>query len=255
MKLPAIQFYPGDWRKDPGVQALSYEERGIWLELLFLMHESESPGKLLLGGNPYPMDRLARLLGLSPGYLEVIITSLITLGVASRCEQTGALMNRRMVRDREKAVKCSESGKKGGNPNFQKGKANPYYLNEKDKGQDNRKITPSSSSSSSSNTPLPPEPPASPSLGLEVETTPSPISPEQAEIGSWFNRRPTTPWSEKELKAWAKVPKPIDPDDWQALRWFYTQSGCGYLRRDIQTLLNNWSGEIDRAKNFQPDRK
>jgi hypothetical protein len=259
-KLPSIQFYPGDWRKDPGVQSLSFEERGIWLELLFLMHESESPGRLLLGGNPYPIDRLARLLGLSAGYLGVIITTLITLGVASRCEKTGALMNRRMVRDRGKQLKLSESGKKGGNPNFQKGKPNPYYNKGEDKGEDNQNISPSSSSSSS-NTPISPKPPASPSseeevLQLEAESPPRPsLTPEQLEVGSWFGRRPTTAWSEKELKAWAKVPKPIDPDDWQALRWFYTQSGCDYLRRDIVTLLNNWTGEIDRAKNFNPERK
>jgi hypothetical protein len=29
-KLPALQFYTGDWRKDPGVQALDHELKGIW---------------------------------------------------------------------------------------------------------------------------------------------------------------------------------------------------------------------------------
>ena len=28
MKLPAIQFYPGDWHKDQGVQALDLLQRG-----------------------------------------------------------------------------------------------------------------------------------------------------------------------------------------------------------------------------------
>jgi len=78
---------------------------------------------------------------------------------------------------------------------------------------------------------------------------------EQIEIGSWFNRRPTTHWSEKELKAWKSISKPIDPEDWIALRWFYTQSECPYLRKDLLTLLNNWTGEIDRAKNYNPDSK
>lgn len=153
-KLPAFQFYPGDWRKDPGVQSLSFEERGVWIELLCLMHESEEPGKLLAGGQPIPMDRLARLLGLSASYLEVIITSLITLNVAGRCEKTGALINRRMVRDREVSQVRSKSGVKGGNPNFVRGQPNPYYDNQKDNQlcnqKDNQKITPSSSSSSSS---------------------------------------------------------------------------------------------------------
>jgi hypothetical protein len=105
------------------------------------------------------------------------------------------------------------------------------------------------------NTPISPKPPAPPSLVLEVQESKPSLSPEQIEIGSWFNRRPTTPWSEKELKVWSKIPRPIDSEDWQALRWFYTQSGCQYLRRDILTLLNNWTGEIDRAKNYNPDQK
>ena len=73
MKLPSWQFYPGDWRKDPGVQALNYEERGIWFEVLLLMYESEERGKLLLNGNPMPMDRLARLLGLRLGLARVFL--------------------------------------------------------------------------------------------------------------------------------------------------------------------------------------
>jgi hypothetical protein len=40
-KLPALQWYPADWRKDPGVQALSLHDRMVWFEMLMLMHESE----------------------------------------------------------------------------------------------------------------------------------------------------------------------------------------------------------------------
>ena len=89
-KLPAIQFYPGDWRKDPGVQSLTYEERGIWLEILFMMHESERPGLLLLGGAPYPIERLARALRLDNLVMSKVISELVTLNVASIDEETGA---------------------------------------------------------------------------------------------------------------------------------------------------------------------
>ncbi|GAA3973832.1 hypothetical protein [Hymenobacter antarcticus] len=41
MKLPAIQFYPGDWHKDQGVQALDLAQRGAWFELLLMMHDSD----------------------------------------------------------------------------------------------------------------------------------------------------------------------------------------------------------------------
>lgn len=158
-KLPAFQFYPGDWRKDPGVQSLDYFERGVWVELLCLMHESDMPGRLMIGGAPYPEDRLARVLCLSMEVMGKVISNLITLGVASKCPETGALMCRRMVRDREISKIRGQSGKLGGNPNFQKGQPNPYYRgdNQKDNhndkqnvdNQDKQKITPSSSSSAS----------------------------------------------------------------------------------------------------------
>ena len=150
MKLPAFQFYPGDWRKDPGIQSLTFEERGIWVELLCLMHESESRGKLMIGGEPYPIERLARMFCLSPEVMGKVISTLITLGVASRCENTGALICRRMVRDEKLREVRAKAGHLGGNPSFKKGKANPYYKKDdkqKDNLPHNQKITPSSSSS------------------------------------------------------------------------------------------------------------
>ena len=91
-------------------------------------------------------------------------------------------------------------------------------------------------------------PPAPPSLELEAQQTIPILTPEQKKWRLGLVAGPTTAWSDKERKAWAKIAKPIEPDDWKAVRWFYTQSGCQYLRRDLLTLLNNWSGEIDRAK-------
>jgi hypothetical protein len=182
MKLPAFQFYPGDWRKDPAVQSLDYTERGIWVELLCLMHESNQPGKLMIGGQPYPEDRLARLLGLSPEVMSKVISTLITLGVASRCPETGALTCLRMIRDRETIKKRADCGKLGGNPNFQKGAANPYYSGDKQKdNQDHKqrhkqKITPSSSSSVSSSEDLGTAF-AARELALEIEPTDKPAKP------------------------------------------------------------------------------
>jgi hypothetical protein len=38
-KLPYIAFYPGDWRKDAGVQSLTLSARAFWFEILISMHE------------------------------------------------------------------------------------------------------------------------------------------------------------------------------------------------------------------------
>src|SRR5580698_9241899 len=98
-KLPAIQFYPGDWKKDLGIQALSYHDRGVWFEMLMLMHESERRGVLLLNGQAMTDDMLARVLGLDKQILTTTLTTLLTYGVTSREPETGAFCSRRMMRD------------------------------------------------------------------------------------------------------------------------------------------------------------
>lgn len=70
----------------------------------------------------------------------------------------------------------------------------------------------------------------------------------QKRIGSWFKRRESTKWSDKELKALRGVIKlGTPPEDIDLLEAWYN-SGDTYLRKDIITLLNNWGGEIDRAR-------
>jgi len=137
-KLPAIQFYPGDWRKDPGVQALSFHDRGVWFEIILLMHESDERGKLLLNGKPMPETALARLLGLDNQNLTTTLTTLLEFGVASRCEETGAIICRRMIRDENLRNIRKEAGKKGGNPVLVKQKSTTVVK---------QKSTPSSSTS------------------------------------------------------------------------------------------------------------
>ena len=115
-KLPAFQFYPGDWRKDPGVQSLTYHDRGIWFEILCLMHECERRGELLLNGKPMQADALARLLGVDVPTLTATIDTLLETGVASRDPSSGSLISRRMVRDEKLRQIRATSGTMGGNP-------------------------------------------------------------------------------------------------------------------------------------------
>ena len=187
MKRPSFQFYPADWRKDPGVQALSYHDRGVWFEIICLLHESEERGKLLLNGRPMPDDALARLLGLDKQKLNQTLSILIDFGVAQRCQETGALMNRRMVRDEALSKIRAESGKKGGNPVLlnQNHKQNPTT-------RLNQNPTPSSSSSTS--------------VEVDSHTGRAPISLEKAiaygqEIGcsdevvkNWYDTRSRDGW-------------------------------------------------------------
>lgn len=80
-------------------------------------------------------------------------------------------------------------------------------------------------------------------------------TPDQLRAEKLFHRRPTTPWAKAELTAWRASRAAIEgthADDWELLEWFYAQpQGKTYARRDLATLLNNWTGEIDRARSYQ----
>lgn len=104
--------------------------------------------------------------------------------------------------------------------------------------------------------PLSSSPPL-PGLGVEASQEPEPSkpwtpTPEQTTVGQYFNRRPTTRWTDKELRAWKSI-QPIDPADLELMTWYYTKSGHKFLRQDLQTLLNNWTGELDRALKAKKD--
>jgi len=113
-KLPSIQWYPGDWRKDPGVQSLDYESRGVWFEILMLMFESENRGELILNGVPMPDDALAQILGLTTFKIKQILNKLVAHGVASRNQTTGTLYCRRLLRDEDLRKVRASCGSLGG---------------------------------------------------------------------------------------------------------------------------------------------
>lgn len=67
-----------------------------------------------------------------------------------------------------------------------------------------------------------------------------------------FKRKSTTGWSEKEVKAYKKL-LPIDPEEFGLLERYYRvcwppSHGQNVLRCDLTTLLNNFTGEVDRAR-------
>lgn len=145
-KQPSFQFYPGDWKRDAGVQSLSFEERGVWFEMMLLMFESAERGKLVFGsGTPMPEDAVARSLGLDRQRYVQILRKLLDYGVASKDEKTGIIFCRRMVRDAELSKKRAECGKLGGNPNL----LNQNSSKREAKSNQNGKQNPTPSSSSS----------------------------------------------------------------------------------------------------------
>lgn len=97
MKLPAIQFYPGDWLRDQ-VAGCSLAAQGLWLRMLMIAHDSERYGYLSLNGAAMDPDTIARRCGCSRGEYDALLAELTSHGVPS-VTRAKIIFSRRMVRD------------------------------------------------------------------------------------------------------------------------------------------------------------
>ena len=148
MKQPSLQFYPGDWMKDPTLRSVSLAARGLWIDMLCLMHESPDRGYLRNALRaPIVEAHLARIEGVNLNHLRKYLVELESVGVFSRAED-GAIFSRRMVRDTKLLETRRQCGSLGGNPNLVGKKVNQTA---------NQNPTPSSSSSTSVITPIVPK--------------------------------------------------------------------------------------------------
>lgn len=44
MRRPSWQFYPGDWQSNPKLRRCSHAEKGIWLDVLCILHDQDEYG-------------------------------------------------------------------------------------------------------------------------------------------------------------------------------------------------------------------
>ena len=119
-KLPWLKFYPADWRADPALRMCSLAARGLWMEMLAIMHEASPRGSLLINGNTIRAKKLASLCGATLHETKTLLAELEAAGVFSRTDD-GTIFSRRMKRDDEKAERDKANGKEGGNPRLKVG--------------------------------------------------------------------------------------------------------------------------------------
>lgn len=78
--------------------------------------------------------------------------------------------------------------------------------------------------------------------------------PEKVEAGirELYSRRPSTRWSEREIREARKLSQINEQDLLDDIELFYEarKRGWQYYRKDIATLLCNWSAEVERAGDF-----
>jgi hypothetical protein len=120
VKRPAFQFYPGDWLHDAHLRLCSLESRGLWIDMLALMHQAAPYGHLVFNGKAATPLTLSRVVGGTPKDVARLVRELEEAGVFSR-DTNGIIYSRRMVKDETVrnaraagGPKGSKHGEKGG---------------------------------------------------------------------------------------------------------------------------------------------
>lgn len=248
-RLPWIKFYSKDALGDPMLRMVGPEARGVWYDMLWLMDVAERRGYLTRNGHPWPDDELCRILAVTPDELARAKGKLLSAGVPSVEDKTGIWFNRRMVKDEQRRETGSESGRRGGgNPalrgippdplsGVQKLEARSHMPEARTpiketfigRGKGNLSTTQKKKQRVKENTPL------------------------MIRIGSWFGRQPFTRWSVAEAEALADIE--ATEAEINGMEVYYTAKipkDKDYRRTALETLLNNWNTDLDRARNFKP---
>ena len=112
---PWMKFYTSDWRADPALRMCSIAARGLWMEIICVMHEAEPYGSLRVNGRPVTERQLATLAGVTVDDVVSYLAELEDAGVFSR-DSDGVIYSRRMQRDNAKEAADRLNGAGGGNP-------------------------------------------------------------------------------------------------------------------------------------------
>jgi hypothetical protein len=113
-KLPWLKFWVEAWRSDLGLRKCSAAARGVWIEMLCVMHHCEPYGVLAdENGKPMLNADLAVLIGISVDVVSACVEELERRKVFSR-DTGGRIFSRRMLRDYHLREVRAAAGSKGG---------------------------------------------------------------------------------------------------------------------------------------------
>lgn len=129
MTDPWLKFYPTDWRSDPKLRMCGLPARGLWIELIAIMHEATPYGHLLVSGLAPTDTQLAVLVGAPSDQIPGLVGELEAAGVFSRTRE-GVIYSRRMTRVAKKSAIARKNGKNGGNPTLRKQTGNSSLDNQ-----------------------------------------------------------------------------------------------------------------------------
>lgn len=90
-------FFPGDWLGDTALRLVSGPARGLWIDMLCYMKQSERPGYLTVNGVAPTIEELAQLVGEDRNDVNAWLQELRDRRVFS--EDNGIIFSRRLVRE------------------------------------------------------------------------------------------------------------------------------------------------------------
>ena len=98
MKRPSFQFYPGDWQANSNLRRCTHEEKGIWIDVMCLLHDQEEYGVVR-----WSLKEIAQAIG-------------------STVQKLRSLVNKGVLKGADDGDECDEliyiprSGRKNGDP-------------------------------------------------------------------------------------------------------------------------------------------
>lgn len=126
MKRPSFQFYPGDWMRDAALRSCSVGARGLWADLMCVMHDGDPYGHLSVNGRGLTDQQASSICGVSLAVYRRLLAELEAAGVPARTPD-GVLLSRRMVRDEEIRNRRAAGGEES--------LKNPHVPRPKDRGK------------------------------------------------------------------------------------------------------------------------
>ncbi len=75
MRRPSFQFYPADWLGNTNLRRCTHAEKGIWLDVMCLMHDAQEYGVLR-----WPLKEIAGAVGCKPNDLKALLNKGVLKG-------------------------------------------------------------------------------------------------------------------------------------------------------------------------------
>lgn len=114
-KRPALTFYPKEWIWDIELRQCSPAARGLWIDLMCIMHDGVPYGHLTA-----PDDLVLRMIGMGREEYAALLSELEEVRLSGKSvayrSAEGLLFSKRMVLDEEDRIRRKENGRTGGNP-------------------------------------------------------------------------------------------------------------------------------------------